>query len=284
VWPRVLGAALDAVVTALDRADGVTITRLPRMADFAVWVVAAEPALGLEEGAFLDAYRRNRREANAVALEASLVAVEVRRFMDIRKEWDGTATELLRELNETVDEDIRRTKEWPKTGRGLSGKIRRLAPALRRAGIQAEFAREGHDRTRTITLTPTQPDTHKVRNQPSEPSAPSSQVSNEDDADDADGTSPTPSPPRRMREYPEGDRSPTDSNGHGDEETALELLKTELGAIDTEILDFIDARRREGDDFTRITAAVKRMDFPPPPGRAAWDLATVVQAYGILHQ
>jgi hypothetical protein len=68
-----------------------------------------------------------------------------------------------------------------------------------------------------------------------------------------------------------------------DDEAALELLKTELGAVDSEILDFIDARRREAADFTSTTAAVKRMDFPPPPGRAAWDLASVVQAYGIRH-
>jgi hypothetical protein len=68
-----------------------------------------------------------------------------------------------------------------------------------------------------------------------------------------------------------------------DDEAALELLKSELGAVETETLDYIDQRRLEGADFTTITAGVRRMDFPPPPGRAAWDLATVVQAYGIRH-
>jgi Protein of unknown function (DUF3631) len=72
------------------------------------------------------------------------------------------------------------------------------------------------------------------------------------------------------------------SNGKG-EDTALGLLKVELGAVETVVLDYIDQHRRDGADFTTITAGVRRMEFPPPPGLASWDLATVVQAYGIRH-
>jgi hypothetical protein len=272
-WPKLLGAVLDATVTALTNIGNVKIDRLPRMADFTVWVVAAEPSLGIEEGAFLKAYRRNRQEANAVALEASLVAVEVQRFMDVRETWDGIATDLLRALNEIVDEDVKALKEWPKTGRGLSGKLRRLAPGLRRSGIRLEFDRVGHGGTRTITVTRTQPVSHEVGEQPS-PSSPSSPPDG-DDADGADGRSHTPSPPQRVRVHPEG-------IGHGDE-AALELLKSELGATDSEALDYIDRRRLEGVDFTTITAGLKQAGFPPPPGRATWDLATTVMAYGIRH-
>jgi hypothetical protein len=68
------------------------------------------------------------------------------------------------------------------------------------------------------------------------------------------------------------------------EEAALELLKTELGAVDTETLDFIDERRRAGHDFTAIAAAIKQRGFPPPPGRDTWGLAATVMAYGIRHR
>jgi hypothetical protein len=68
------------------------------------------------------------------------------------------------------------------------------------------------------------------------------------------------------------------------EDAALELLKTELGAVDTETLDFIDARRHAGHDFTAIAAAIKQRGFPSPPGRDAWDLAATVMAYGIRHR
>src|SRR5262249_35868902 len=72
--PRLLGALLDAVSTALRNRPHVKLAHKPRMADFACWVVAAEPALGWPEGAFLRAYNDNRAAANALALEASVVA------------------------------------------------------------------------------------------------------------------------------------------------------------------------------------------------------------------
>ena len=43
--PRILGALLDAVSCALRNIESVKLTSIPRMADFAEWVVAAEPAL-----------------------------------------------------------------------------------------------------------------------------------------------------------------------------------------------------------------------------------------------
>src|ERR1051325_9304585 len=51
--PRIFGALLDAVSCALRNERGVSLERPPRMADFANWVVAAEPAFGLKEGEFM---------------------------------------------------------------------------------------------------------------------------------------------------------------------------------------------------------------------------------------
>src|SRR5262249_4514810 len=69
VRPRVLGALLDAVSAGLRNRPRVRLTSKPRMADFALWVVAAEPALGWQSGAFLKAYTENRGQANELALE-----------------------------------------------------------------------------------------------------------------------------------------------------------------------------------------------------------------------
>ena len=71
-WPRILGALLDALVRALANVDAVKLERVPRMADFVKWVVAAEPGLGWEPGAFLDAYRENRGNVSEAAFEAEL--------------------------------------------------------------------------------------------------------------------------------------------------------------------------------------------------------------------
>ena len=52
------------------------------MADFAEWIVAAEPALPWKPGAFLAAYLGNQKDANDLTLEASPVAQAVREFME----------------------------------------------------------------------------------------------------------------------------------------------------------------------------------------------------------
>lgn len=43
--PRIMGALLDAVAMALQNIDSIRLKLLPRMADFAMWVSAAEPSL-----------------------------------------------------------------------------------------------------------------------------------------------------------------------------------------------------------------------------------------------
>ena len=150
--PGILGAVLDAAVEALEGFDKIELEGKVRMADAAAWMVAAEEGLGLEPGSFMDAYRENRAESNALTLEASKVAAELLSFMDSRTEWRGTATNLLEALDLRASKETKQAEEWPKSGRGLSGKLRRLAPALRRSGLELEFDREGHERSRTIRI------------------------------------------------------------------------------------------------------------------------------------
>jgi len=149
VRPRVLGALLDAISAALRNREGVELEELPRMADFAMWVVAAEEALPWESGAFLKAYASNRSEANEVALEHDPVAVAVRELMSEREEWCGTSTELLDALSHRVDESIRRSQMWPRGANSLSNKMKRLAPDLCEKGIEYTAGRApGGGRTR----------------------------------------------------------------------------------------------------------------------------------------
>jgi integrase len=61
--PRILGAILNAVTGALRDFPNATLADLPRMADFALWVTAAETALGWQSVTFLSAYRGNLKSA-----------------------------------------------------------------------------------------------------------------------------------------------------------------------------------------------------------------------------
>ena len=134
--PKVLGALLDAVSAALRRLPEVRLEKLPRMAEFAEWAVAAEKGLGFREGAFLAAYAVARSDAVGQALENDPVAEAVLAYMADRRQWVGTATELHKRLAAKVDEDVRRSKAWKKTPQHLSAHLKRLAPPLRAVGLE----------------------------------------------------------------------------------------------------------------------------------------------------
>lgn len=165
--PRILGALYDAVSTALRNIEDIHLLESPRMADFARWVVAAEPELPWEQGAFLSAYAENRQAAIGVSLEGDVVAVAVQDFVAERmsEPWTGTATELLVALDRLVSEGIQRSKSWPKNPNVLSGRLRTSATALRTVEIDVSFDRDGNSRTITI---------QKVVEGPSSSSLPSS--------------------------------------------------------------------------------------------------------------
>jgi hypothetical protein len=142
--PRVLGALLDAVSYAMKHFDKVSLKSLPRMADFATWVIAAEPILPWPKGRFLELYNQNREEAALACFESDQVAIALREFIEQQKEWQGTATELLKALEELPEVD-RYRKSWPKSASYLSGRVSRIADSLRKAGISVE-----HPKTRGV--------------------------------------------------------------------------------------------------------------------------------------
>jgi hypothetical protein len=148
------GALLTAVAAAMARLPDVHLDRLPRMADFALWAAAAEPALGIEHGAFVATYAGNRESAVSMVLDDSLVAVAVRQYMADKSTWEGTAAVLLGELSGLVSEADQRSKRWVRSPRGLAGQLRRLAPALRMVGIDVSFERQGrgNDQRRTVRI------------------------------------------------------------------------------------------------------------------------------------
>ncbi|MDA1129627.1 MAG: bifunctional DNA primase/polymerase [Chloroflexi bacterium] len=145
----ILGSLLNAASHALAHVDEIALDRLPRMADFAEWAVAAEPALELDSGAFMNAYTGNREMANELVLEASPVVASLIEFLKIQA-WEGPTTELLVKLDSQVTEKTRLLKSWPKNGRGLSATLRGLAPNLRATGIEIDFIQSSGSRSKRL--------------------------------------------------------------------------------------------------------------------------------------
>jgi hypothetical protein len=164
--PRILGALLDAVSHGLKTLPDVVLDRKPRMADFAVWVTACEGALW-KKGTFLAAYTGNIQEAVETVLENDQVAAVLRAYIDMTSDgFTGTAADLLKALNGVATEIQQQAKGWPKAPAVLGSRLRRIAPPLRKIGIDVAFERE--KRRRWMTIVPV-----RVGETPSQPSPPS---------------------------------------------------------------------------------------------------------------
>ena len=146
--PAILGALLDAVVMALRNHAGVHLPRKPRMADFAVWMVAAEPACPWSAGTFLSAYAGYTQDAIEALLDGDPVGDVVRTLAP----WTGTATDLLAEVTRQAPEHVTKRPDWFSVPQQVSDALRRLIPALRKTGIAVTFSKESHTRRRLITL------------------------------------------------------------------------------------------------------------------------------------
>jgi hypothetical protein len=155
--PRILGALLNAVVEGLKRLSETRLERLPRMADFALWVTACETALW-PTGTFWSAYSDNRDEAVVSVIEADPIAAAVKVLMATLTRWTGTASGLLGALTKIAGERAAKSKTWPDGPRPLSGRLRRAAAFLRKVGIEIDFNREGHGGTRLIYITKSKPE------------------------------------------------------------------------------------------------------------------------------
>lgn len=149
--PAIIGALLTAVSGAMRELPNVHLPSKPRMADFAKWVTAAEPALGWADGTFMNAYEGNRAEANVLAIESATIGGPLMKLMRANKVWKGSASQLLTDLEVHADYATRNRQGWPKSGKGMSNALRRLAPNLRREGIICTPPATG-DKTRAYRL------------------------------------------------------------------------------------------------------------------------------------
>ncbi|WP_052710519.1 hypothetical protein [Azospirillum thiophilum] len=129
---RILGALFDGVSMALRNRAMVTLPRLPRMADFALWSAAGFPAFGWKPVQFVDAYETNRARGIEEVIEADPLAMAVLDIAAERSSYIVTATALLAEINLKVyAQTYHATRHGAKNAPKSVSRLRRLAPALR---------------------------------------------------------------------------------------------------------------------------------------------------------
>ena len=168
--PRVLGQLLDAAAVALNRQKVVKLRTVPRMVGPTKWIEAAAEVLGLAPGQFLEAYLDSQARAGELALESSLIGVALVDMLHGRDAmaalaeqlgkynpepvgFEGTAKDLLRDLNEFMQGKPHPGPGWPRTPKGMGNAVRKIAPALRKLGYVVTFDRAGDAAgTRTIVI------------------------------------------------------------------------------------------------------------------------------------
>jgi hypothetical protein len=150
VRPAILGALLDAVAHGLGAVGSVHLSRLPRMADFALWATACETVLW-PGGTFSRAYAANRKAAIEGIIDADPITACVRELMSERSSWTGSAADLLR-VSANRSSDNSSWVGWPKNPRVLAGHLRRAQTFLRAVGIEIAFSREGRAGSRVIRM------------------------------------------------------------------------------------------------------------------------------------
>ena len=150
--PRILGSIFTVISTALKNIHTTQLTKMPRMADFALWVQAAEPSLPWERNGFLSVYSENRQQIIELSLEGDMVATAFRNWFDseFNDNWEGTATELKSDIENLQDNKIIAGKYWPQDVRTFSKKLRRSSNFLRNTGIEIIF--DDKARPRKITI------------------------------------------------------------------------------------------------------------------------------------
>lgn len=125
--PGILGALLDGVELALKSLHEVRVKfagKLPRMADVALWITAAEPALGYKQGSFLARHAEMASGSSAESAEGNSVAETIIRLAE--RGWDGYIKCLLEEIKKAHPDD----RFIPQTPKALGNAINRLQSDL----------------------------------------------------------------------------------------------------------------------------------------------------------
>jgi len=134
--PGILGALYDAVAEALANFDTVEPPRHLRMADAAKWVKAAEPALKLEGDSLIDAIAKAQDDFVVEKVnEDPLVAML--RLVCRSGPFEGYMIDLFSSFKE--HREAVADHSLPKTSSHLSKQLRRMRPAMAKAGVRVDF-------------------------------------------------------------------------------------------------------------------------------------------------
>jgi hypothetical protein len=148
--PKILGAIYTAISTAIKNLPDASSENLPRLADCAQWVCAAEPATGLATGSILSTYIAARDASVKELLDTDAVR-KVTVFAEEEKKWQGTGKELAIGIGLDSKFDIPSDKEV----REFVSDLRTLQTVLESQGVLVSFRRSHGKKLIHVNYKPT---------------------------------------------------------------------------------------------------------------------------------
>lgn len=158
--PFILGALYDDAANAIASFQKVKPKALPRMADFAKWVIAAElTSNSFSPNDFMTAYQNNILDNAKANLAENPLALALQTLIHqwVQQKltgWKGTASELLYKLNQltNIPDSCKRAQQWPKDHRALGKALERLIPEFKKTGTHIQRIRTGNERLIAINF------------------------------------------------------------------------------------------------------------------------------------
>ena len=145
--PHILGWIFDTLAKALRIFPKISVTKLPRLADFYKWGIAITEAMGYERARFETAFAQNRAKINWSVIEANSLATVITDLMKSKKTWEGTVSQLFDLLIRKYD-----GRQLPKAPNQLSRSLKEIEAALKNAGIAVQWERYTNTNKTKVTL------------------------------------------------------------------------------------------------------------------------------------
>ena len=139
--PKILGEIFKIVQKTIKLRASVSVTKLPRMADFAHLGFCIAEAMNEGDGnRFIDVYKYNNIKAVEDTLQNSALVTSVIDFMRDKSEWKGSATGLLQELlNQFSVGSV--PSDFPTTTNSLSRLLSKYKHDLSKLGVEVTVGR-----------------------------------------------------------------------------------------------------------------------------------------------
>lgn len=148
IAPELLGALLDVMVAVLRELPVVELNEHARMADFARILAALDRARpDLTGGTALRTYLGQRGRIAEQVVESDCLAEAIQLHMESCSDLGGTAGDLLGILSPEKP-----PRDWPKNGQAMTGRLKRIRPALLGGGIEVGIPDRRTNKGRVITI------------------------------------------------------------------------------------------------------------------------------------